>query len=185
MQVKNAQEIGDKVSRIVGLNIFENTRKRDYVESRSLVVFLLREKLLMRWVNIARYFEENGKHMDHANAIHLFKMYPIYKTSNKQLSIIEHTFIFKSQLNYDEIDKFHYLENRYKDLKKENDLLIKKLATTKKRQDPILDIIKGITLEQRTQVIERLSLLKKSWSWKSVDKCEVIEAGDGISGSAF
>ena len=48
MQVKNPQEIGDKVSRIVGLNIFENTRKRDYVESRALVVFLLREKLLMR-----------------------------------------------------------------------------------------------------------------------------------------
>ena len=185
MEVKDAQEIGDKVGKIIGINIFENTRKRDYVESRSLVVFLLREKLLMRWVNIAKYFEDNGKHMNHANAIHLFKMYPIYKRDNKQLSVIEQLFIFKSQLNYDEIDKFHYLENRYKDLKKENDLLIKKLATTKKRQDPILDIIKGITLEQRTQVIERLSLLKKSWSWKSVDKCEIIEAGDGISGSAF
>ena len=155
MEVKDAQEIGDKVRKIIGINIFENTRKRD--------------------------FEDNGKHMNHANAIHLFKMYPIYKRDNKQLSVIEQLFIFKSQLNYDEIDKFHYLENRYKDLKKENDLLIKKLAATKKRQD----IIKGITLEQRTQVIERLSLLKKSWSWKSVDKCEVIEAGDGISGSAF
>tara|TARA_B110000285_G_C15100478_1_gene604714 strand:- start:1289 stop:1846 length:558 start_codon:yes stop_codon:yes gene_type:complete len=185
MEVKDAQEIGDKVGKIIGINIFENTRKRDYVESRSLVVFLLREKLLMRWVNIAKYFEDNGKHMNHANAIHLFKMYPIYKRDNKQLSVIEQLFIFKNQLNYDEIDKFHYLENRYKDLKKENDLLIKKLAATKKRQDPILDIIKGITLEQRTQVIERLSLLKKSWSWKSVDRCEVIEAGDGISGATF
>ena len=185
MEVKDAQEIGDKVGKIIGINIFENTRKRDYVESRSLVVFLLREKLLMRWVNIAKYFEDNGKHMNHANAIHLFKMYPIYKRDNKQLSVIEQLFIFKSQLNYDEIDKFHYLENRYKDLKKENDLLIKKLDATKKRQDPILDIIKGITPEQRTQVIERLSLLKKSWSWKSVDRCEVIEAGDGISGATF
>ena len=104
MEVKDAQEIGDKVGKIIGINIFENTRKRDYVESRSLVVFLLREKLLMRWVNIAKYFEDNGKHMNHANAIHLFKMYPIYKRDNKQLSVIEQLFIFKSQLNYDEID---------------------------------------------------------------------------------
>ena len=185
MEVKDAQEIGDKVGKIIGIDIYKNTRQQDYVQGRALVVFLLREKLLMRWTNIAKYFEDNGKHMNHANAIHLFKMYPIYKNYNKQLSVIEQLFIFKSQLNYDEIDKFHYLENRYKDLKKENDLLIKKLATTKKRQDPILDIIKGITLEQRAQVIERISLLKKSWSWKSVDKCEVIEAGDGISGSAF
>ena len=185
MEVKDAQEIVDKVSKIIGINIFENTRKRDYVESRALVVFLLREKLLMRWVNIARYFEENGKHMDHANAIHLFKMYPIYKNYNKQLSTIENTFIFKSQLNYDEIDKFHYLLKKVKEVKQENDLLIKKLAATKKQQDPILDLLEGMTQEQMAQAIERVTLLKKSFAWKSVDKCEIIEAGDGISGAAF
>ena len=182
MEIKYPQEIGQKVGKIIGINIFENTRKKDYVESRSLVVFLLREKLLMRWVNIAKYFEENGKNMNHASVIHLYKMYPIYKKYNKKLPVIEDLFTFKSQLNYDEIDKFHFLESKYKDLKSQNDLLIKKLAATKRQQEePIFKLIKGMTFEQMNQVIERVTLLKKSWSWKSVDKCEIIEAGEGLS----
>ena len=60
MKVNSAKEIGLKVSDIIGIDIFKNTRKREYVEGRALVVYLLRKKLLMRWVMIAKYFQDNG-----------------------------------------------------------------------------------------------------------------------------
>ena len=45
MKVNSAKEIGLKVSDIIGIDIFKNTRKREYVEGRALVVYLLRKKL--------------------------------------------------------------------------------------------------------------------------------------------
>jgi hypothetical protein len=86
------------------------------LEIRMLLCFLLREKLGMRWINIANFFSNNGKPMTHATAIHSYKMYPVYKKHNKNLHDLEKMFSWKSNLTYDEIDKVHYLENKVKNL---------------------------------------------------------------------
>lgn len=186
MKVNSAKEIGLKVSDITGIDIFKNTRKREYVEGRALVVYLLRKKLLMRWVMIAKYFQDNGKHMDHCTAIYLCKSYLIYKESNPMLGEIETMFSFKSKLNYDEIDKIHYTENKLKNSETKNEILTEKIKTLEARlNDPIMQVLKDITPEQRLQAEERLTLLKQSWAWKYEDKCEIIESSDGISGSAY
>ena len=49
-------EIANKIIELSGINIFENTRKREYVEMRALLCYLLREKLAMRWTNISLFF---------------------------------------------------------------------------------------------------------------------------------
>jgi hypothetical protein len=190
MEIRNPRELGRKLSEIIGYDIFKNTRRREFVEGRALLVYLLRDKLLMRWVNIAKYFQDHGKDMDHSTCIHLFKMYPTYKLYNEKLSEYERFFIFKSQMNYDEIDKLHYMENKYKELEEVNKKLsleLKKLNN--KLNDPTLksiyDALVNVTPQQRKQAEERFVLLKKSWDWKSVDKCEIIESSSGISGSAF
>ncbi len=186
MKVNSAKEIGLKVSDIIGIDIFKDTRKQEYVEARSLVVYLLREKLLMRWVMIAKYFQDNGKNLHHSTAIYLCKTYPLYKETNPLLAEIESMFSFESNLNYDEIDKIHYTENKLKNSEKKNQILIEKIKTLEARlKDPIMQALKDVTPEQRLQAEERLTLLKQSWSWKYEDKCEIIESTDGISGSAY
>ena len=54
-------QIADKIKELSGINIFENTRKRPVVEMRSLLCYLLREKLGMRWTNIALFFKSQEK----------------------------------------------------------------------------------------------------------------------------
>ena len=108
--------IANKLKDISKVNVFEETRKRDVVEIRMLLCYLLREKLNMRWINIAKFFSNNGKNMTHATAIHSCNMYPAYKKNNKKLKEFEKIFSWKSNLTYDEIDKIHYLENQVKNL---------------------------------------------------------------------
>ena len=123
-------QIANKIKELSGINIFENTIKRPVVEIRSLLCYLLREKLGMRWTNIALFLKSQGKPVNHATVIHSKKLYNLYKQTNKRLGEIEKMFFFKSSLSVDEIDRVHYLENKCKNLEEK----IEKLITKKVRQ---------------------------------------------------
>ena len=117
---KDYLKISERIIEMTGVDIFQNTRKREYVELRALVCHIFRNKMNMRWTTIANFFTSMGKKTDHASVIHLVKMYPIYKKSNEDLFELESCFQFKSKLNYDEIDQVHFLQNEYRKIKKEN-----------------------------------------------------------------
>ncbi len=53
----------------------------------------------MRWKDIAAFFCSQGKSMDHASAMHLVKMFPIYKRDNKDLGEFELNIINDSKLS--------------------------------------------------------------------------------------
>ena len=108
--------ISNKLNELAGVNVFENTRQRDVVGIRTLLCYLLRNKLKMRWTNIALFFNNHGKEMTHATAIHSCNIYPLYRKHNKKLAEYEKSFNWKSDFTHDEIDKIHYLENKVKNL---------------------------------------------------------------------
>ena len=124
------KQIAASIKQLSGVNLFENTRKRPVVEMRSLLCYLLRDKLKMRWTNIALFFKSQGKEINHATVIYSRNMYKVYKKSNKQLEEIEKTFYFKSSLSIDEIDRVHYLENKCRNLQGQVNKLKEKLKRT-------------------------------------------------------
>ena len=156
-------EIAKKIIKLSGINIFENTRKKNVVEMRALFSYLLREKLKMRWTNIALFFKSQGKAMNHATVMHSIKHYKMYKESNNKLKDIEKMFFFKSNLNIDEIDRVHYLENKCKNLQQ-------KLEVYEASTNPLIDLISQIPKNREDEAIEKLELLLKGWKWKYSDK---------------
>ena len=182
MNIEDIKKIGDSVKEVSGLDIFDNTRRRDYVEMRALVCYVLRKKLRIGLTNIALYFQSEGKTMHHATVIHLVKMYPMYKRYNSRLASIEESF---EQLNNLEFNQDSYIRNQY--LSYNYDKLQEKYKDLKDtiKTNPILDVLKDIPEDKIDEVIERINILKKSWDWKSKDKCEVIEASSGISDFAY
>ena len=59
------KRIVQRVQSVTGLNPMRNTRKREYVEARALLIFLLRDVCNMYLSEIARFFQDNGKPMHH------------------------------------------------------------------------------------------------------------------------
>jgi len=45
----------------------------------------------------------------------------------------------------------------------------------------MISLMYDIPEDKWEEVIERISMLKKSWEWKSNDKCLVVESSSGIS----
>ena len=56
-------EIAKNINRQLKVDVFRNTRKQETVEARSLLCYILRNKLRLRWTNIALFFRNNGKSM--------------------------------------------------------------------------------------------------------------------------
>jgi len=149
-------EIANKIIKETGVNIFENTRKKNYIEYRSLLCYLLREKLNMRWLNIKKFFNDNNKLMDHATCIYSANNYKMYKKYNKNLEKIENLFSFKSDISIDQIDRVHYLENKCK-------LLEGKLE--KKVNGELPKLLLDIPQDKESEAIQRIGIMIKGWQW--------------------
>ena len=179
MNIQDIKKIGDSVKEVSGLDIFDNTRRRDYVEMRALVCYILRKKLRIGLTNIALYFQSEGKTMHHATVIHLIKMYPVYKRYNSQLEDIEYSFNFDKSFEFNENNfiKNQYLIDKYNNLKNKYDYLKNNVEN-----NPILNVMHNIPEDKRDEVIERIIMMKKSWDWKSKDECKVIESSTSMEG---
>ncbi len=76
------KRIADKVRSVTGVDPFENTRKREYVEARSLLVFIYYKVCRLNYTQITRLFQSQGKDMHHATVIHSLRNFDMYKKFN-------------------------------------------------------------------------------------------------------
>lgn len=110
--------IADKISELSGIDVFANNRERKVVEVRSLLTYLLRDKLKMRWKNIVLFYDRNGKKINMANVMHSYKKYNDYKEQNPALDGLQKSFVFEPYTDYDEVNKIDYLEKKCRRLEK-------------------------------------------------------------------
>ena len=82
---KRALDIAREISNLAQLNVFENTRQREYVEARSLLALILKKYLNIGLTRIAKFFKDNKKTMHHATVLHLIRSYDVHKRYNKNL----------------------------------------------------------------------------------------------------
>ena len=162
--------IAKALIKLSGLDIFKNTRQRKYVEMRALLSYMLCEDLNMGWSRISQFYQDNGKPMNHATVIHAVKNYPVYRQHNKQLQKLEGFFNFTQEISEENINTTLNLQNNYEKLQYEHVKLQKDLKS------PLINLVHDIPKDKWSEVIERISMLKKSWEWKSKDKCLVIES---------
>jgi len=85
--MKQLKEVAQKINRLAELDIFNNTRKREYIEARSLFCLIAYRYCNANYSRIAEFLIANGKSSDHSTILHSIKNYEIYKIYNKNLDI--------------------------------------------------------------------------------------------------
>lgn len=113
----NPSEIINKLKRITKIDPFVESRKKEVVEVRALLCYLLREKRKLRLIAIKKIFLENGRQTNNATILHALKNYEAYSRSNESLKEIESQFKFKAE-SADEILKSQILESRLRILER-------------------------------------------------------------------
>ena len=83
--MKEANKIAKYIIDISGIDVFDNTRKREHIEMRSLLTFMLRHHCNMKFKEIKDFYESNGKNYDHATALHSLKSFETHRRYNPLL----------------------------------------------------------------------------------------------------
>ena len=83
--MKEANKIAKYIIDISGIDVFDNTRKREHIEMRSLLTFMLRHHCNMKFKEIKDFYESNGKNYDHATALHSLKSFETHRRYNPKL----------------------------------------------------------------------------------------------------
>ncbi len=85
MNMKEANKISKHIIDISGIDVFKNTRKREHIEMRSLLTFMLRHHCNMTFHQIKNFYESKGKSYDHATALHSLKSFETHRRYNPKL----------------------------------------------------------------------------------------------------
>lgn len=91
--------IANTVENITGVNIFEQTRRRDVIELRSMVNTYLSKTLNMKLMAIVNDYKKNGYNTTHPSVIHSINTYPTHSFYNRDLELIYESLLNDTKLN--------------------------------------------------------------------------------------
>ena len=83
--MKEANKIARHIIDVSGIDVFKNSRKREFVEIRSLLTFMLRHHCRMKFMEIKDFYISKGKSYDHSTAIYSLKAFESHRRYNPLL----------------------------------------------------------------------------------------------------
>ena len=73
--MSKADKIAKEINKIAKLDVFQNTRKREVVEARSLLSFILYKYEKMTLQEIGNLFKQKGRSGNHTTVLHSIKSF--------------------------------------------------------------------------------------------------------------
>ena len=73
--MSKADKIAKEINKIAKVDVFQNTRKREVVEARSLLSFILYKYQKMTLQEIGNLFKEKGRSGNHTTVLHSIKSF--------------------------------------------------------------------------------------------------------------
>lgn len=122
--------IASLIYQSTGIDVFKNTRKREYVEFRALYNYILHKIMNKSLTWIRDNYIENGKNYDHATVIHSLNMFDVYSKYNEKIMPL---FNELCQVNTSISERIAFIDTalknmRYDEVQEVSDL-VKKLLT--------------------------------------------------------
>lgn len=108
-KMADAQMISDKLKYITNINPFDRSRRREVVEIRSLLVFILNKGKNFGFEEVRDFFEINGKPYDHTSALYAIKQFDTYRRYNTNLN--KYLSLFIGDMNDESTKKAILIEN--------------------------------------------------------------------------
>jgi hypothetical protein len=176
--ITEADKIFNKYNSLCTFDPLIKTRETKAVYFRALLYKVLMHFNYMNDRQVADYFLLKGKKTNRVSILQAVKKTGIYYRDFSDFRTL-----------YDVYFGDNAQIRRLIEEKKEN-IIIKNKKRFAKRipnriNDKLHNFVDTIPKDRQQEILERLQLMVKSWSWKSKDRCEIIEASEGIENNTF
>lgn len=137
------KNLNDKIAKqlieLSGVNLFQNSRRREVIEVRSVFIKILKEHIGMTFYGIKDYFCENNKCIDHTTVMYSNTMFDVYIKYNPKLKEW-----------YDFIVNALFDTTQKNILNKKNDLLNNIEYLSEENLDNVSEYVDSLVTEQIT-----------------------------------
>ena len=83
--MNKAIKIAKQINKVANVDVFENTRRREVVEARSLLSFILYKYEKMTLQQIGNLFKDKGRSGNHTTVLHAIKSFETHKKYNSKI----------------------------------------------------------------------------------------------------
>ena len=174
----NADELAKDFEELTGIQLNSDSRETDIMITRTLFYKILKDLNFMNDRMISEWFELRGVNKGRSSITHALHKIGIYYKSYA---------LFRNRYNVyfnDRAEEFLSIEQTQKkairDIKQNLHTSI-----SNKNKDALDILIDSVPQDRRDEVREIVSLRIKSWSWKSKDKCQIIQGESSLEGYCF
>lgn len=172
------------LSEAANVDFREVSKENKHVYSTSLLYKLFKDYNGMNDRMMSDYFKEVMGVSKNRSAIYTsLKKVDIYYSSHEDFRCLYDSFF------NDKIDARVEKETKRKEyLSKEDDRkseLKNRVSFAEFSRKKLINTVKELPEDRFKEIKELVELRIKSWSWKSRDRCEIIEASEGIEGRAY
>ena len=176
--ITEANNIFQKYNSLSGFDPLIKTRETKAVYFRALLYRVLMDFNYMNDRQVTDFFLTKGKKMNRVSILQAVRKIDIYYRDFSDFRDLYDVYFG------DKIEQKKLIEDKQNNrIDKLNKRVSKILPSYKK--DALELLIDTIPLNKRDEILEFVSMRVKSWSWKSNDNYEIIEADAGITESTF
>ncbi len=137
-------EIASLIYQATGIDVFKNTRKREYVEFRALYNYILHKIMNKSLTWIRDNYIENGKNYDHATVIHSLNMFDVYSKYNEKIMPL---FNELCKVNTSVSERIAFIDTALKNMRSDEVQEVSDLVTTLLTQNIKYEAAKNIEVQ--------------------------------------
>jgi len=112
--IKDYRLIEQAIKKELGINIYEESRKRPVVTARTLFIYILRKDFKFTLYKILDIFKQNGKNLTHATLLYNVKLYEITKKEEPKLEEIRGIILNQEPLQFEIIERIKNIRSKEK-----------------------------------------------------------------------
>lgn len=105
------ESIALEINKTLNLNLYENSRRLELVDARSIYCYILHKELNYTLYKVRDSLRAKGKNYDHASVIHSVKIFDEVKKRRKDIEELRNSILGRSSIKAELIQKIKSIDN--------------------------------------------------------------------------
>jgi chromosomal replication initiation ATPase DnaA len=105
------ESIAEDINAELNLNLYENSRRLELVDARSIYCYILHKELNYTLYKIRDSLREKGKNYDHASVLHSVRIFDEVRKRRKDINLLRDKILSRTSIKSHLLEKIKRIED--------------------------------------------------------------------------
>lgn len=108
------ESIAEEINNALNLNIYENSRRLELVDARSIYCYILHKELNYTLYKVRDSLRAKGKNYDHASVLHSVRIFDEVRKRRKDINELRDTILSRNSIKAHLLEKIKKIDSEEK-----------------------------------------------------------------------